>query len=118
MFDIAAPSPMKNLSVSKIEKILLCPKNFELQYIHKIPEPMQDLRHAPDLGRWPVLHVDHDRNILTAMGRRDIVEERAERELFRNAQNRILGLRETREDRAASFGLAAQKPEIVRMRTG
>lgn len=46
MFDIAAPSPMKNLSVSKIEKILLCPKNFELQYIHKIPEPRSWKAHA------------------------------------------------------------------------
>lgn len=40
MFDATAPmSAMRNLSVSKIEKILLCPKNFELTYIHKIPQP-------------------------------------------------------------------------------
>lgn len=46
MFDITPPSPMKNLSVSKIEKMLLCPKNFELQYIHKIPEPRSWKAHA------------------------------------------------------------------------
>lgn len=39
MFDLAAPRPMRNLSVSKIEKFLLCPKNFELSYIHQIPQP-------------------------------------------------------------------------------
>jgi CRISPR/Cas system-associated exonuclease Cas4 (RecB family) len=46
MFDLTAPAPMKNLSVSKIEKMLLCPKNFELQYIHKIPEPRSWKAHA------------------------------------------------------------------------
>lgn len=30
---------MTNLSVSKIEKFLLCPKNFEMSYVHKIPQP-------------------------------------------------------------------------------
>lgn len=38
MFDLAAPRPMKNLSVSKIEKFLLCPKNFEMSFIHQIPQ--------------------------------------------------------------------------------
>lgn len=46
MFDLAAPRPMRNLSVSKIEKFLLCPKNFELSYIHKIPQPNVWKMHA------------------------------------------------------------------------
>lgn len=46
MFDLDAPRPMKNLSVSKIEKHLLCPKNFELAYVHKIPEPRSWKAHA------------------------------------------------------------------------
>lgn len=32
-------APMKNLSVSKIEKYLLCPMQFKNQYIDKIPSP-------------------------------------------------------------------------------
>lgn len=39
MFDGSTPKPVKNLSVSKIEKFLLCPKNFELAYVHQIPQP-------------------------------------------------------------------------------
>jgi CRISPR/Cas system-associated exonuclease Cas4 (RecB family) len=39
MFDDRKPAPIRNLSVSKIEKFMLCPKNFELSYIHKIPQP-------------------------------------------------------------------------------
>lgn len=39
MFTTNANRPMKNLSVSKIEKFVVCPKNFELSYIHKIPQP-------------------------------------------------------------------------------
>jgi len=46
MFDLAGPKPLKNLSVSKIEKALLCPKNFELAYIHRIPEPRSWKAHA------------------------------------------------------------------------
>jgi hypothetical protein len=46
MFDLATPPPMKNLSVSKIEKFLLCPKNFEFSYIHKIPQPNSWKPHA------------------------------------------------------------------------
>lgn len=46
MFDTNAPRPMRNLSVSKIEKFLLCPKNFELSYIHKIPQPNAWKPHA------------------------------------------------------------------------
>lgn len=38
MFDTKAPPKIRNLSVSKIEKFMLCPKNFELSYIHKIPQ--------------------------------------------------------------------------------
>lgn len=37
---------MKNLSVSKIESFLLCAKNFELSYIHKIPRPNAWKPHA------------------------------------------------------------------------
>lgn len=39
MFDTKAPQKIRNLSVSKIEKFMLCPKSFELSYIHKIPQP-------------------------------------------------------------------------------
>lgn len=47
MFDAnAAGSVIRNLSVSKIEKLLLCPKNFELSYIHKIPQPNVWKMHA------------------------------------------------------------------------
>lgn len=46
MFDLTVPNPMKNLSVSKIEKALLCAKNFELQYLHKIPSPNNWKMHA------------------------------------------------------------------------
>ncbi len=46
MFDLATPKTLKNLSVSKIERALLCPKNFELQYIHRIPEPRSWKAHA------------------------------------------------------------------------
>lgn len=46
MFDLTTPGLMKNLSVSKIEKALLCPKNFELQYLHKIPSANSWKMHA------------------------------------------------------------------------
>lgn len=37
MFDDPAP-PIRNLSVSKIEKALLCPKQFKYQYLDRIPQ--------------------------------------------------------------------------------
>lgn len=46
MFDLGAPKPIRNLSVSRIEKFLLCPKNFELSSIHKIPQPNAWKPHA------------------------------------------------------------------------
>lgn len=46
MFDTNAPAKVKNLSVSKIEKALLCGKNFELSFIHKIPQPNSWKPHA------------------------------------------------------------------------
>lgn len=41
-----APPLMKNLSVSKIEKALLCPRQFKFQYIDKIPQPTGGVLHA------------------------------------------------------------------------
>lgn len=38
MFDTRAARPMKNLSVSKIEKAILCPLSMKYQYLDKIPQ--------------------------------------------------------------------------------
>lgn len=37
---------MRNLSVSKIEKAMLCPKHFKLKFIDKIPEPSSWVAHG------------------------------------------------------------------------
>lgn len=41
-----AKSPIKNLSVSKIEKAMLCPKHYKLKVIDKIPEPSSWVAHG------------------------------------------------------------------------
>ena len=38
MFDSGTPRPMRNLSVSKIEKAILCPLSMKYAYIDKIPQ--------------------------------------------------------------------------------
>lgn len=39
-------SPIKNLSVSKIEKAMLCPKHYRLKFLDKIPEPSSWVAHG------------------------------------------------------------------------
>lgn len=38
--------PMKNLSVSKIEKAMLCPKHYKLKFLDRIPEPSSWVAHG------------------------------------------------------------------------
>lgn len=42
---IARP-PVRNLSVSKIEKAMLCPKHYRLKFLDKIPEPASWVAHG------------------------------------------------------------------------
>src|SRR6266404_2061996 len=38
--------PLRNLSVSKIEKAMLCPKHYKLKFIDRIPEPSSWVAHG------------------------------------------------------------------------
>lgn len=40
------PRPVRNLSVSKIEKAMLCPKHYRLKFLDKIPEPASWVAHG------------------------------------------------------------------------
>lgn len=46
MLEMASPPAMKNLSVSKIESALLCPRCFKFKYIDKIPQPTSGTLHS------------------------------------------------------------------------